>query len=408
MKRIKSSIIGVLCISFSLFASKSAIAVNMGDFKSILAVTTMRNSEYLIQSNTKQIHINQTNTATIMNIDSNKKEVFHYIHDTAISTAAKIMKGSSEFVGLRFGIEKLVETGAYPKFAYLPPPFIFSKKEVNTLIFQKRKVWTIKPKSAKKQVILYLHGGGYVANLSLVHWDFIQEIVQKTNSILVVPDYPLSPDFTYKELFSFMDELYTWISQAYPDCEIVFMGDSAGGGLSLAYAQFIQVRNLDMEKKIRDSQNTNKTVTINAIWKAPHKIILLSPWLDLGMKNPEAKPIAELDKILSFEVLNLCAQAYLGNKKPSDELLKLHQVSPIYGPFLNNTEIAVFVGTHDLFFADSKKLKHQYSEFARTESSTFSGFQLYEYPQMFHVWMLFTKLPESQSVIDQITEFLNE
>lgn len=336
-----------------------------------------------------------------MKTDTIKKEVFHYTHDTAISTAAKIMEGSSEFVGLRFGIEKLVETGAYPKIAYLPPPFIYSKKEVNTLIFQKRKVWTIKPKSAKKQVILYLHGGGYVANLSLVHWDFIQEVVQKTNSIIVVPDYPLSPDFTYKELFNFMDELYSWISRAYPDCEIIFMGDSAGGGLSLAYAQLIQIRNQEIEDKIYNSRTQSNH------WKAPQKVILLSPWLDLGMKNPEAKPIAELDKILSFEILKLCAQAYIGNKKPSDELLKIQQVSPINGPFLNNTEIAVFVGTHDLFFADSKKLKNQYSEFAKSEDSTFSGFQFYEYPQMFHVWMLFTKLPESKSVIDQITKFLD-
>jgi len=335
-----------------------------------------------------------------MKTDTIKKEVFHYTHDTALSTAAKIMKGSSEFVGLRFGIEKLVETGAYPKIAYLPPSFIYSKKEVNTLIFQKRKVWTIKPKSAKKQVILYVHGGGYVANLSLIHWDFIQEVVEKTNSIMVVPDYPLSPDFTYKELFHFMDELYSWISRAYPDCEIIFMGDSAGGGLSLAYAQLIQIRNQEIEDKI------NNSGTQSYHWKAPQKVILLSPWLDLGMKNPEAKPIAELDKILSFEVLKLCAQAYLGNKKPSDELLKMQQVSPINGPFLNNTEIAVFVGTHDLFFADSKKLKNQYSEFARSANSEFSGFQFYEYPQMFHVWMLFTKLPESQSVISQITEFL--
>jgi acetyl esterase/lipase len=439
----------VFCLAFSVFDS-FAVAISH--------IQTLKPSE------------NPMKTDTI------KKEVFHYTHDTAISTAAKIMKGSSEFVGLRFGIEKLVETGAYPKIAYLPPPFIYSKKEVNTLIFQKRKVWTIKPKSAKKQVILYLHGGGYVANLSLIHWDFIQEIVEKTNSIMIVPDYPLSPDFTYKELFNFMDELYSWISRAYPDCEIVFMGDSAGGGLSLAYAQLIQIRNQELEDRIKKNRaqsfhfnnsllsdgaysdssgesvanlnttdnfkvrmnkdhsvesvnNLNTPISLNidssiekniptlantidlqstvGHWKAPKKVILLSPWLDLGMKNPEAKPIAELDKILSFEVLKLCAQAYLGNKKPSDELLKIQQVSPINGPYLNNTEIAVFVGTHDLFFADSKKLKNQYSEFAKSEDSTFSGFQFYEYPQMFHVWMLFTKLPESQSVISQITEFLD-
>ncbi len=456
-------------------------------FQSTIAVqgTKFPNGMHSLQSQSTKAVRNIKSTANSFNSspmksDSIKKEVLHYTHDTAISTAAKIMKGSSEFVGLRFGIEKLVESGAYPKIAYLPPPFIYSKKEVNTLIFQNRKVWTIKPKSANKQVILYLHGGGYVANLSLVHWDFIQEIVQNTNSIMIVPDYPLSPEFTYKELFNFMDELYTWITRAFPDCEIVFMGDSAGGGLSLAYAQLIQTRNQISENQYplefrtnssnstpsansnnstpspnsnnstppansnnsNPSANSSSTIQSNLdtlianvnshnhltenlkiaenhpfsqdtnfnqsteYWKAPKKIILLSPWLDLGMKNPQAKPIAKLDKILSFEVLNLCAKAYLGNKKPTDDLLKLPQVSPIYGPTLNNTEIAIFIGTHDLFFADSQKLKNQYSDFTKSKDSKSSGFQFYEYPQMFHVWMLFTKLPESQSVISQITSML--
>ncbi len=330
-------------------------------------------------------------------LDSNEKAILEYVHDTAISTAAKIMKGSSEFVGLKFGIEKLVETGAYPKIAYNPPAFIHSKKEVNTLIFQGRKVWTIKPKAAKKQVILYLHGGGYVANLSLVHWDFIQEIIVKTNGIVVVPDYPLSPDATYKELYAFMNELYTWMVSAYPDCEIVFMGDSAGGGLALGYAQLIQQR--------------NEAVELNELpIKHPNKLILLSPWLDLGMKNPDSKPVAKYDQILSFEVLQMCAQAYIGKKNPSETELRNPIVSPLYGPYLNHTEIALFIGTHDLFWADSKLFKSNYQEYLEplnSENLITTKLHFHEYPQMFHVWMLFTKLPESQSVITEISEVLN-
>ncbi len=330
-------------------------------------------------------------------LDSTDKAIFEYVHDTAISTSAKIMKGSSEFVGLKFGIEKLVETGTYPKIAYAPPAFIQSKKEVNTLIFQGRKVWTIKPKAAKKQVILYLHGGGYVANLSLVHWDFIQEIIVKTNSIVVVPDYPLSPDATYKELYTFMHELYTWMVNAYPDCEIVFMGDSAGGGLALGYAQLIQQH--------------NEAVELNVLpIKQPNKLILLSPWLDLGMKNPQAKPVAKNDQILSFEVLQMCAHAYIGKKKPSEAELMNPRVSPLYGPYMNNTEIAIFIGTHDLFWADSKLLKSNYQEYLESlnsENQITTKLHFYEYPQMFHVWMLFTKLPESQSVITEIAGVLD-
>jgi len=59
---------------------------------------------------------------------------------------------------------------------------------------------------------------------------------------------------------------YDRLTNQYPDDRFIFMGDSAGGGLALAFAQKL----LDENAAIQ-----------------PIKSILFSPWLDLSMQNTE-------------------------------------------------------------------------------------------------------------------------
>lgn len=58
--------------------------------------------------------------------------------------------------------------------------------------------------------------------------------------------------------------------------ELIFMGDSAGGGFALALAQ-----------KIRDENDPQ-----------PGQIILLSPWLDITLTNPNINDIDGIDPFL--------------------------------------------------------------------------------------------------------------
>jgi acetyl esterase/lipase len=61
------------------------------------------------------------------------------------------------------------------------------------------------------------------------------------------------------EAIDFLDELYDNLFQCRESRNIIFMGDEAGGGLALGFAQ-----------QLRDRQA-----------KQPSRIILLSPWLDV-------------------------------------------------------------------------------------------------------------------------------
>ena len=148
------------------------------------------------------------------------------------------------------------------------------------------------------------------------------------------------------------------------------MGDSSGGGLAIGFTQ--QLR------------NENK--------KQPSEIIAFSPWLDITMSNPNIRMYEKKDKILSIKGLKSAGQKYAGNTDSKD-----YRVSPIYGDFAGICRISIFIGTNDILIADAHKLK----QIMRVQNSNFNYF---EYPGMFHDWVIFTGLKESDDVMNKVVD----
>src|SRR5690606_3466899 len=113
---------------------------------------------------------------------------------------------------------------------------------------------------------------------------------------------------------------------------IVFMGNSAGGGLALGFAQ-----------KLRNENRTQPQ---------PSQLILISPWLDITLSNPDIRMVDKKDKLLSIKGLRMAAKAYASSVDGND-----FRVSPIYGDFSGLGKISLFIGTNDLFVADARKFK---------------------------------------------------
>lgn len=181
--------------------------------------------------------------------------------------------------------------------------------------------------TAKKRVILYLHGGSYVGELEKYHWNFFKDIIDDTESTIIVPDYPLAPEHTYIEVFKFMEPLYKEIvSKIDKDAEFIIMGDSAGAGLSLAlYQQNGKLKN-----------------------RLPDKTILISPWLDVRMENPEIDKIK--DPVLNKALLKLSGQKYAGK-----DGMKSYMVNPVLGPTNKLKNVYILTGTKDMLNPDAKK-----------------------------------------------------
>ena len=92
--------------------------------------------------------------------------------------------------------------------------------------------------------LLYFHGGGYVNGITKYHLDFSEKIAEETKCSVTLPVYPLAPEYMYNNVFEFITPEYEQaLSKNNPD-NLIIMGGSASGGMTLAFAQYLK------EKKI--------------------------------------------------------------------------------------------------------------------------------------------------------------
>lgn len=167
--------------------------------------------------------------------------------------------------------------------------------QVETKQFMERNIFIVTPKNKEKSAIkiLYFHGGSYVAEATEKHWKFVQQIVNDTGATVILPDYPLAPKYTYKDVFEMIVPLYKEIIEKVDINNLILMGDSAGGGLGLALEEKVGEEKLPM----------------------PIKTILISPWLDVRLTNPAIDEVQKNDKELNKETLKLAGIAYAGKER---------------------------------------------------------------------------------------------
>lgn len=296
-----------------------------------------------------------------------------YKHSVSQSFQSKLIQMAMVVFGIKKQLERKMITNG---FAQEPAKITNSLlKNFNTQEAEQnsRKVWTISPIDNKSDlIILYFHGGAYMFNISIMHWHLIEKLIRKTSAAIVVPDYPLTPEASYKETYIFVEALFTRLIAEHPDKRIVFMGDSAGGGLALGFAQ-----------QLRDE---NK--------KQPDQIIIFSPWLDVTMGNPLSERLDKEDKLLSIAGLKHAGQKYAANSDMKD-----FRVSPVYGDLTGLCRISLFTGTKDILNADAQKFRQLMKE-------QNISFDYFEYPEMFHDWVIISSLKESVDVINKVGDLV--
>lgn len=229
--------------------------------------------------------------------------------------------------------------------------------DIETKEFMSRKIFIIKPKTEQlsKKVILYFHGGAYVAEATTLHWDFLEKLANDTKSTIVMPDYPLTPKYTYKDVFNMVEPLYKEIISKVDVKNLVMMGDSAGGGITLALAEKISQNNIQL----------------------PSKTILISPWLDVTLTNEKIKEVQKNDKDLNKEKLLIAGISYARD----EEGMKSYLVNPINGPLSKLKNVIIYTGTYDILNPDT----HLLQEKAKKEGI---DIQIKEYEQAPHIWII--------------------
>lgn len=233
--------------------------------------------------------------------------------------------------------------------------------------------YTVSPRSRPTRgALLYVHGGAYVAQITRQHWAFVGWLVERLGCCVEVPIYGLAPAHTYREAFPLLTHCYQDLLADHPGGAVALAGDSCGGGMVLALAQSLDQRDLPQ----------------------PEGIVLLSPWLDLTLSNPQIAETEALDPWLSVAGLVAAGRHWAGGDDPSAPL-----TSPINGRLSGLAPVSTFVGTHDLLLADCRRLRF-------LAQAAGLALRHVEYPAMFHTWML-APIPEGDLAREQILAHLD-
>ena len=257
--------------------------------------------------------------------------------------------------------------------AMQPPRSLFKKCDIQKQFVHERRVFTITPTEVNNKHILFFHGGAYADEISIWHWRFVANILKRTKCKISVIEYPLTPEHTHKEAFKMVKTTYELLTKDSNE-DFIFMGDSAGGGLSLAFAQLAQKENIQPR---------------------PTKLVLISPWVDIELSEPIPLELDKKDFILNIDAVKLAGKNYVGDGDGKHFL-----VSPIYGNFKGLCEVGIWAGTSEIFLPDMPKL------IAKLENANVP-FRYFEGEDMQHDYPLF---PTSEGVkgMKSVCEFINQ
>ena len=237
------------------------------------------------------------------------------------------------------------------------PGYIEKSCNSKTYEIKNRPVYVIEPKEEKKSelVIMYVHGGSYVGELVEEHWKTCEDIINQIGCTIIIPDYPLTPRYNYKDTIDMMESLYKKILNKVDPKNFIIMGDSAGGGLALALVEKMSEENEEI----------------------PNQTILISPWLDVRLNNPEIDNVEKNDPVLNRATLKLAGENYAGK-----DGINSYLVNPIDGPLEKLKNVSIFTGTYDILNPDARLICEKAEEVG-------TKINLYETEKATHIWLLY-------------------
>ena len=186
---------------------------------------------------------------------------------------------------------------------------------------------------------------------------------------IVAPNYPLLPLHTAAEAHPLMMQLYRKLLKDTPASRILIMGDSAGGGFTLALAQQIRNNSLDL----------------------PRHLVLISPWVDVMGGDPS---IQERDNWLTIDVLQKYGTAWAGEMGVDNPI-----ISPLYGDMAGLPPTDLFTGTWEVFYTDVCKT------YDKMKTAGVDA-RLHVAEKMGHVYPLWPS-PEGRKARREIAEIIN-
>jgi acetyl esterase/lipase len=181
-----------------------------------------------------------------------------------------------------------------------------------------------------RHVVLYFHGGVYVMGDAFLATDLASQVGRRTDAKVISVDYRLAPEDPYPAAVDDALAAYEALLQdGVAPSDIVFAGESAGGGLVVATLVNARDHGLPL----------------------PAAAYVMSPYVDLTLAGTTMETRREVDPLLSRELLQPRVTDYIAGH---DAALGL--ISPLLADLSGLPPLIIQAGTHEVLLDDAVRL----------------------------------------------------
>jgi monoterpene epsilon-lactone hydrolase len=184
-----------------------------------------------------------------------------------------------------------------------------------------------------RHVVLYFHGGVYVMGDAFLAADLASQVGRRAGAKVFSVDYRLAPEHPYPAAVD--DALAAYaalLCNGTAPSDIVFAGESAGGGLAIATLVNARDRELPL----------------------PAAAYVMSPYADLTLAGTTMETRRAADPLLSRENLQARVSDYTAGQ---DAALGL--ISPVFADLSGLPPLIIQAGTHEVLLDDALRLAQQ-------------------------------------------------
>ncbi|MFL6519449.1 MAG: alpha/beta hydrolase [Chthoniobacterales bacterium] len=236
----------------------------------------------------------------------------------------------------------------------------------------------VSPRKFSKQepVVYYLHGGGYISGSAKSCRPITATLARRLQTRVFGLDYRLAPENRFPAGVEDALAGYRWLVASGINPEsIAVVGDSAGGGMTLALAL-----------RLRDAGEA-----------LPACLVCLSPWTDMTGNSETLTTNSECDSMFVGDDIERYASVYLGDQSRQNPL-----ASPLLADLSGLPPVLIQVGRDEVLLDDARNLHGKIQA-----ASGSSRLHIYEnVPHGWHYGAPF--VPETGQALREVADFVGE
>lgn len=226
-----------------------------------------------------------------------------------------------------------------------------------------------------RHILLYFHGGGYIAGSPNTHSALIAQLAKHTGLRAFAPSYRRAPEHPLPAAFEDACAAHTsLIARGYAPENIVIGGDSAGGGIALALLAHLCATD-----------------------QRPAAAFAWSPFTDQTFSGESIRENAASEQFFPAERVHELAAMILGDLPADDP-----RASPLYGQFPECPPVLLQASNAEILRDDAVRMDaHLRAQGGSARLEMWDGAP--------HVWQMFYGyFPEAREAIENTAQFLRD